>query len=268
MPWTTPKTDFANGDVLTATQMNNIGEDLQYLYDVAPDAVITTKGDLIAGNTSGDASRVPVGTNNQRLIADSAQSQGVKWIGDTQNTVIDAEGDLLVGDAADLVQRLAIGTNGQVLTVDTTVDGKLKWAAPTGATFIGCRAVQSTTATSLSQNTWTTIAFNSETFDTDTMHDNVTNNSRITIKTAGKYLIGGINAFSTNATCGARIYLNGTSVLATQMQGNSSGNERAGVSTIYDLAVNDYLQLQGFTSGTGVSTTGNEETQFWAYKIG
>lgn len=33
MAWTTPKTDFANGDVLTATQMNNIGNDLAFIYD-------------------------------------------------------------------------------------------------------------------------------------------------------------------------------------------------------------------------------------------
>ena len=79
MAWTTPKTDFANGDVLTATQMNAVGADLQYLYDVDPNAVITTKGDLIAGNSSGDAARVAVGTNGQLLTADSSAANGVTW---------------------------------------------------------------------------------------------------------------------------------------------------------------------------------------------
>lgn len=79
MAWVTPKTDFANGDVLTATQMNNIGGNLQYLYDENPDAVITTKGDLIAGNSSGDAARLAVGTNGQVLTADSSTSTGLKW---------------------------------------------------------------------------------------------------------------------------------------------------------------------------------------------
>lgn len=79
MPWNTPKTNFANGDVLTAAQMNAIGEDLQYLYDEAPDTVLTTKGDLIVGNSTGDAARLGVGTNDQVLVADSTQSLGVKW---------------------------------------------------------------------------------------------------------------------------------------------------------------------------------------------
>lgn len=79
MAWTTPKQDFANGDVLTAAQMNAIGGDLQYLYDVDPNAVITSKGDLIAGNSGGDAARLGVGTNGQVLQADSTASLGVKW---------------------------------------------------------------------------------------------------------------------------------------------------------------------------------------------
>ena len=32
MPWTTPKTDFAPGNVLTAAQMNAIGDNLEALY--------------------------------------------------------------------------------------------------------------------------------------------------------------------------------------------------------------------------------------------
>jgi hypothetical protein len=35
-----------------------------------------------------------------------------------------------------------------------------------------------------------TISFNTELFDTDTMHDNTTNNSRLTVNTAGVYLVG------------------------------------------------------------------------------
>ena len=100
------------------------------------------------------------------------------------------------------------------------------------------------------------------------MHDNTTNNSRITIKTAGKYLVGGIVNVAANGNTGARIYYNGTSVLGSQLQGNSgSGNENAHVSTIYDFAVNDYVQLQGYTGAASATTSGNETTQFWAYKI-
>ena len=100
---------------------------------------LTTKGDLYTFGTSD--TRLGVGANGTKLVADSAEATGLKWQADTVNTVIDAEGDLLVGDAADIVQRLAIGSNAQVLTVDTSVDGKIKWATPgapaTNFTLVG-----------------------------------------------------------------------------------------------------------------------------------
>ena len=93
-------------------------------------AIVDAKGDIVAASAADTPARLAVGTDNQRLIAASAEATGLKYVSDTQNTVIDAEGDLLVGDAADVLQRLAVGTTGQVLTVDTTVDGKVKWATP------------------------------------------------------------------------------------------------------------------------------------------
>jgi len=93
-------------------------------------AIVDAKGDIVAASAADTPARLAVGTDNQRLVAASAEATGLKYVSDTQNTVIDAEGDLLVGDAADALQRLAVGTTGQVLTVDTTVDGKIKWATP------------------------------------------------------------------------------------------------------------------------------------------
>ncbi|MGH6692392.1 MAG: hypothetical protein ACREF4_17125, partial [Gammaproteobacteria bacterium] len=42
---------------------------------------ITTKGDLLAGGAAGDPERLPVGSNDQILVADSAAGVGVKWTG-------------------------------------------------------------------------------------------------------------------------------------------------------------------------------------------
>ena len=40
---------------------------------------ITTKGDLIVGDASGDADRLPIGTDGQILVADSGETLGAKW---------------------------------------------------------------------------------------------------------------------------------------------------------------------------------------------
>jgi hypothetical protein len=43
-----------------------------------------------------------------------------------------------------------------------------------------------TTTQAVATSTWTLVSFDGEDFDTDTIHDNVTNNDRLTCKTAGK----------------------------------------------------------------------------------
>lgn len=81
MAWVTPKTDFVNGDVLTATQMNNIGGDLDYLYTNGgiPATLLDAKGDLISATAADTAARLAVGTNGQVLTADSSTATGLKW---------------------------------------------------------------------------------------------------------------------------------------------------------------------------------------------
>ena len=118
-------------------------------------ALVDAKGDLIAASAADTPARLPVGTNNQRLVAASGETTGLKYVSDTQNTVVDAEGDLLVGDSADTLQRLAIGTTGQILTVDTTVDGKIKWAAAAGG---GGMTLLSTTTLSGSSTSISSIS--------------------------------------------------------------------------------------------------------------
>lgn len=55
-----------------------------------------------------------------------------------------------------------------------------------------------TAATTFAQNTLLAIPFNQERYDTASMHDNVTNNSRITAPSAGYYLVTGTVTFGVN----------------------------------------------------------------------
>jgi hypothetical protein len=95
-------------------------------------ALVDAKGDIVAASAADTPARLAVGTDNQRLVAASGETTGLKYVSDTQNTVIDAKGDLLVGSAADTLARLAVGTNNQVLTADSSAATGLKWATPAG----------------------------------------------------------------------------------------------------------------------------------------
>ena len=92
--------------------------------------IIQAKGDLLVGTQADAIDRVAVGTNNQRLVANSSANTGVSWASDTLNTVIDAKGDLLVGSASDTVARLAVSTtDGSVLIADSTATNGVSWQA-------------------------------------------------------------------------------------------------------------------------------------------
>jgi hypothetical protein len=86
------------------------------------------------------------------------------------------------------------------------------------------------------------------------MHDNSTNNSRITCTSAGTYLITGVVSWDTNLNGlrTASIKLNGTTLLdaflLTSMAGGNGG--MAPVTLLYPLIVGDYVELMAYTSVT------------------
>lgn len=136
--------------------------------------------------------------------------------------------------------------------------------------FIGARAYNSADQ-SAGTAVWKTLAFNLEDFDTDDIHNNATNNSRLTCKTAGKYLIGGVVRWSPNATGirSARIYLNGATVIAEVTDVNAGGADDIAldVQTVYDLAANDYVELQAFQNSGG-NLNVEAPSHFWMVKVG
>ena len=97
-------------------------------------SIVTAKGDLIVATASGSVINQAVGTNNQVLMADSAQADGVKWANEATSTLT-TTGDILYASAANTLARRAIGSTGDVLTVS---GGLPTWAAPSsgGMTLI------------------------------------------------------------------------------------------------------------------------------------
>lgn len=95
-------------------------------------------------------------------------------------------------------------------------------------------------------NVSTALAFDTERWDTDTIHDNALNNSRLTCFTAGKYIIAGNVWWQSNAT-GRRILkvrLNGiTNILWQQLMPGATGGFVQTIATIWELALTDYVEF-------------------------
>ena len=252
------------GQVLSKTSATNMAFTWVTPTDETP---LTTKGDLFSFTTV-DA-RLAVGANETRLVADSVQATGLKYVADTTNYVIAAKADLLVGTAADTLAALTVGTNGQVLTADSTVSPTgLKWATPVSTpTFVGVGLVISGTSTSITQNTQLTFAFPAEEYDTNTFHDNSTNNARITIPTGygGKYLITSqvMSPDNWNGDGYVYLYKNGSALTTSGLYNDgrfgslvvTDGVNALIGSTVIALAAADYLELR-FQSAI---TTGNHQ---------
>jgi len=99
---------------------------------------------------------------------------------------------------------------------------------------------------SIPNTTWTILAFNSEIWDTDTIHSNTVNNSRLTCKTAGKYLVWmGITITTTAAgkSIFDRFLKNGAAAGTTGADTCALWETPRENAIVEDLDVGDFMQL-------------------------
>lgn len=103
-------------------------------------------------------------------------------------------------------------------------------------------------AQAINNNTITAINFDTERYDTDTIHDTVTNNTRLTCKTAGLYHFEFSAEFAANATGfrGWFIRLNGSSsnyIAAFELPLTGAAvTACATIGADYRMAVNDFAE--------------------------
>ena len=149
--------------------------------------IVDAKGDIVTASAADTPIRLAVGTNEQRLVVDSATTSGLKYVADTTNYAINAKGDLLVGTAADTVTNLAVAsTAGWILTVDSATTSGLKWAAAAGGSLTPYCSVHAN-GTNITDNVATEAVFSNESFDSDNAYN--TSTGRFTPQTAGKYFV-------------------------------------------------------------------------------
>lgn len=120
-------------------------------------------------------------------------------------------------------------------------------------TNIGAR-VYRTTNKSIADSTQTIVDFDAETYDTASLHDNSTNNTRLTIPYAGKYSTSAAIEFAANGTGLRGIYLriNGTTYIAGHStSGNATVNTTLSIETKYQFSVGDYIECSVFQTSGG-----------------
>lgn len=133
----------------------------------------------------------------------------------------------------------------------TTAGGWVTWAV-VGATsnlppLKGCRLYKAATQT-LTTNTETSLAFDTEEYDTDTFHDNVTNNTRITIPS----LLGGYYRFHFeaywNTAPTAPVYWlfkkNGTTEIKGRRRLDTTAITYMSSSVTIPLVATDYVEVR------------------------
>lgn len=154
--------------------------------------VVDAKGDLLVGTADNTVGRLAVGTNEHRLVADSAQTAGVKYVADTTNYAVAAKGDLLVATAADTVTNLTVGTNGHVLTADSAQTSGVKWAAPSSGALVrvggGTLSASTTTITNVFSATYDSYLIIGSGLLGNTSADNI--GCRMSTTATGYYFAG------------------------------------------------------------------------------
>jgi hypothetical protein len=121
----------------------------------------------------------------------------------------------------------------------------------------------------------TALTFNSERFDTDSIHSTSSNTGRLTATIAGKYLITALVRWAANVTGRRTVFLrlNGSTDIAHTAADAATGgiNTVQEVSCLYDMAVGDYVEAvvnQNSGGALNVDAASNYSPEFMMARVG
>jgi hypothetical protein len=180
----------------------------------------------------------------------------------------------------------SIATDDTILIHDTSASALRKmtranFVSGIGGTNTPAFHVELASSQTVSDATWTKVAFDTEVIDTNNAFD-LTTNDRFTVPSgeAGKYLIYGSIAISGSSNSSVDIgrvapYKNGSAVIECSFNNRTEGytrGEHLAFSVLIDLAVSDYLEMYGQSDvTTGTPKFGGAEsanvTFFGGYKL-
>lgn len=127
---------------------------------------------------------------------------------------------------------------------------------------------------SLANNTDTPLTFNNYRYDMDNMYD-WSVNTRLNIRTAGKYLIGASINWDVGVTGIRDLRLdltpaNGSPVTIVALRMAAVDNARQNLSCVYDFLRGDYIEaVARHTQGVALNvlTSANFSPEFWAHRL-
>ena len=138
-----------------------------------------------------------------------------------------------------------------------------------------CRVFNSA-AISLTSGVDTTLTFDSERWDTDTMHSTSSNTSRLIAKTSGKYFILANVAFAANVTGIRQLRLQVNGAGASVIAGcyvpavSLAVDHRLVLATYYNMVANDYAEviaLQNSGGALDILVNSQETPEFMMIKF-
>lgn len=116
-------------------------------------------------------------------------------------------------------------------------------------------SVVNSAALSIANATITYFTFNLESFDNDNIHDNVTNNSRLTCTAGGCWIIAPYANFTGNATGNQRsvfLRINGGGVFRQlDVRPNGAGVTQVCFAALYKFSLNDYIEMGVYQDSGG-----------------
>lgn len=142
-----------------------------------------------------------------------------------------------------------------------------------------CRVYRATSQ-SITNNSLTVVTFDTERYDTDSMHSTSSLTSRITINTAGIYVVSAHIVWQADTDYTRRLFdllLNGATIIARKSDESAAhgiaNDEGWNLSTQYKLAAADYVEVRVFQTNTSagannVTAATNYSPEFAATWVG
>jgi len=277
-------TDYHVGTAFSANTWTNVGPSKTFVVD-DPSATVDliASGNVLAGLVSN------AGSLAAAVLIDGATRYRIGGGHNATNT--NPVLNMLAGAGSLPITGLAVGSHTVQLQLRSEFGGSIYLRAATNNESLALRVwqrptvyrggsvpsaqVRKTSNQSLANATWTAVTWDSEAFDTDSIHDISTNTSRLTCRTPGKYLLSGVVEFSglTNPTyLSLQFALNGNTsgrVYGRQGRTDTTVTPIVSIADVIDLSVGDYVELYVFTgTGTGTIVGTNPNASFSATRIG